>query len=141
MEKLEQRKKTNTNKVDKLNQSKLQVVPPPIELKQYQKFLKALKKLIKSSDADAKAKIIKPLIHRIDVGKDDVVITYKLDQSSLLREPIHLGSGISFDPKSKEILRVAQKDVVGSDLGRKKSGKNKSSAATKSISQFRVFSL
>ena len=64
---------------------------------------------MRNSDPDIKAKIIKRLIHRIEVGEKEVKIFYKVDESSLLREPMHLGSRLFLCQKLGKVVDMAEK--------------------------------
>ena len=82
---------------------------PPMELENYRRFLMSLQKLISGEEHEIKSKILRRLIHRIDVGKESITISYKLDESSLLREPIELGSRLFLCPKQGKVLEFKNK--------------------------------
>ena len=79
---------------------------PPIEIKSYTAFVDSLKGLIAGGDPEVKSKIIKRLIHRIEVLDKEVKIFYNVDENSLLREPMILGPH-SLCPESGTVIELS----------------------------------
>ena len=100
MEKVEKLKKEAEAKLQEIKKMGARLSEPPIDLKSYEKFLESLKSIMKTASPEMKSKIIRRLIHRIEVGKKEVKIYYNVDKSSLVREPMYLGSRIFFMPKT-----------------------------------------
>jgi len=94
---------------------------PPIELKSYQRFLNSILNLMDSSDHELRSKIIKRLVHKVIPHENEVEIQYKVCESSLLREPINLGSRLFLCSKDGVIKKY--------DAGKKKD----SSESTESL--------
>gem|GEM_PF-6747556 len=123
MEKIERVKGDKNQRLLELGDGGTGISSPPVALGDFAKFLDSVKNILHGNDPVAKSKILRHLIHRIDVGKDNVKITYKLDESSLLREPIYLGSRIFLCPKSGKVLESRN------EKGIKKGGRALNSAA------------
>ncbi|MCB9085779.1 MAG: recombinase family protein [Bdellovibrionaceae bacterium] len=110
MERIEALKAETSGKIERLRGTDSgRQAEPPIELSEYRKFLASLKDLLRGDDQAIKAKIIKRLIHRIEVGKESVTISYKADKPSLLREPLDLGSRFFLCQKSGKVLEFPNK--------------------------------
>ena len=109
MERVEKAKTKAEKQLEEMQKQGHQTNDPPIGMKSYTTFLSSLKHLIKGSDPEIKAKIIKRLIHRIEVGEKKVKIFYNVDEDSLLREPMHLGSRLFLCPKSGKVLEFSGK--------------------------------
>jgi site-specific DNA recombinase len=92
MEKLETLKETCEKSIEDAKRLGSSATDKPVGLKSYSKFLDSLKDLFKNGPPEIKSKIIQRLIHRIEVGQKEVKIYYNIDESSLLREPMYLGS-------------------------------------------------
>ncbi|MCB0413224.1 MAG: recombinase family protein [Bdellovibrionales bacterium] len=82
---------------------------PPIELSKFSKFLESLKTILNSDDHELRSKIIKRLVHKVIPSENEVEIQFKVCESSLLREPIDLGSRLFLCPKRGQVLKLGIK--------------------------------
>ncbi|MCB9025994.1 MAG: recombinase family protein [Bdellovibrionaceae bacterium] len=112
MEKVELAKAKSEKQLEDLKRVGSNASDPPIGIKSYSAFLSSLRQLVKSGDPEIKAKIIKRLIHRIEVGEREVKVYFNVDESSLLREPMYLGSRIFLCPKQGKVIEFPQKDAT-----------------------------
>lgn len=92
MEKLEGHKELYQKQLQSLKEAGAMGYHKPIQLEHYNALLKALKGLWSLGDPPTRSKIIQWLIHKIEVGRDSVVLHYQLGESNLLRELASAGS-------------------------------------------------
>ena len=92
MEKIEDAKTKAEERLEEVKKHNYALILPPIGIKSYTAFVDSLKELIAGGDPEVKAKVIKRLIYRIEVREKEVKIFYNVDENSLLREPMNLGS-------------------------------------------------
>ena len=109
MEKVEEAKKQSESLLENIKREGNPTSDPPIGIRSYTTFLASLKHLVTGNDPEIKAKIIKRLIHRIEVGEKEVKVFYSVDESSLLREPMLLGSHLFLCPDSGKVREFPQK--------------------------------
>ena len=109
MEKVESFKEDCEKQLDEYKHHGSRVCDPPIGIRSYATFLESLRGVMRHESPEIKAKIIRRLIHRIEVGKDEVKIYYNVDENRLLREPMNLGSRLFLCAKSGKVIDLRQK--------------------------------
>ncbi len=109
MEKLEVLKEACEKSIEEVRRLGSKSTEKPVGLKSYSKFLGSLKDLFTNGPPEIKAKIIQRLIHRIEVGEKEVKVYYNVDESSLLREPMYLGSRFFLCLKSGKVIEKPNK--------------------------------
>ena len=87
MEKVEETKTKAQEQLEDIKRDGNETSEPPIGLKSYVTFLASLKSLIKGNDLEVKVKIIKRLVHRIEVSAKEVKVFYNVDEGSLCGSP------------------------------------------------------
>ncbi len=108
MEKLESAKAQAEERIEGLSKAEQRTSQPPMNLKDYTIFLESLRSLMIGDNPVVKAKIIKRLIHRIEVGEREVRIHYNVG-NTLLREPLDLGSRLFLHPKQGKVIEWTKK--------------------------------
>ncbi len=84
MKTLEDRKLELSDKLEKLsNSSQTDYVA---KLNDYNNFVQSLRKIWITASSDMKSRIIKRLIHKVEVGADSVVIHYNADKRNMILE-------------------------------------------------------
>ena len=84
MKTLEDRKLELSEKLEKLTKSSQ--ADYIAKLNEYDEFVQSLRKLWMTASSDMKSRIIKRLIHKIEVGVDSVVIHYNVDKRNMILE-------------------------------------------------------
>ena len=91
MERVEEAKNKAKKQLEEIERYGGHINSPPISLKSYRAFVTSLRGLMRQGDPEIKAKVIKRLIHRIEVGEKEVRIFYNVDEGNLFREPLGFG--------------------------------------------------
>lgn len=84
MKTLEDRKLELSEKLERLTSSKQSDFVTKFD--EYNEFVKSLRKLWVTASSDMKSRIIKRLIHKVEVGSDSVVIHYNIDKRNMVLE-------------------------------------------------------
>lgn len=84
MKTLEDRKLELSDKIEKLtNSTQADYIA---KFNEYDEFVQSLKKLWMTASSDMKSRIIKRLIHKVEVRVDSVVIHYNIDKRNMILE-------------------------------------------------------
>lgn len=103
MEKIEARRKEAETLLSTLKESQRHVFRKPAELEDFLKFTEKLKEIFIHGNAQIKEKIIKRLIHKIEVNPDEVTLHIIVDQDFYPMGPSN-GPHIFLCPKSRTVL-------------------------------------
>lgn len=104
MEKVEEQKEFCQKRLEEVKKKGIFGRAAPIELTDFKRLLVALKELWEGGDPPTRSKIIQWLIHKIEVGRDSVVIYYQLSGCNLLRESANAGSRLFLCPDFKKVF-------------------------------------
>ncbi|GJL79161.1 MAG: cassette chromosome recombinase B [Nitrospinaceae bacterium] len=115
MEKIEVKKTETEKRLGEVKKQKGASLRQPIELKDFQSFLKAVWQVFNQAEPEVQEKVIKKLIHKIELFQNEVKIYYIVDKEHLLEEPFR---GLqSFSSGSKNSSRCSNSLTIGAEGG------------------------
>ncbi|MBY0385202.1 recombinase family protein, partial [bacterium] len=99
MEKIEDKRREAESLLLTARQNMALVARTPVAVDDYWQFVKQLKMVFEQGDVQIKEKIIKRLIHKIEVNPEEVTLHMIVDENVVPREPGKKGSRLFLCPK------------------------------------------
>lgn len=87
MEKIEAKKTETEQRLEEVKKHRGADLREPVELESFQSFLKAIRETFSKAGPELQEKVIKKLIHKIELCPDEVRIHYIVDKDHLLEGP------------------------------------------------------
>ncbi len=106
MELIEIKKAETKKSLHEIKENGVSSKEPPIEFKKYNSFLNSIKDVLDNGDHELKSKLIKRLVHKVIPSQTSVEIQFKVCESSLLWEPMDLGSHLYLCPESAQVIDI-----------------------------------